>query len=64
MYISGNVEAIKELQSQSITFYRAVWCNSCVDGDQSFLDAKIKALLRGDKVINAVLSSGVLQVNL
>ncbi|KJV64008.1 hypothetical protein APHMUC_0438 [Anaplasma phagocytophilum str. ApMUC09] len=47
MYISGNVEAIKELQSQSITFYRAVWCNSCVDGDQSFLDAKIKALLRG-----------------
>ncbi|ABD43478.1 hypothetical protein APHCRT_0873 [Anaplasma phagocytophilum str. CRT53-1] len=46
MYISGNVEAIKALQSQSITFYRAVWCNSCVDGDQSFLDAKIKALLR------------------
>ncbi|KJV80051.1 hypothetical protein APHCRT_1613 [Anaplasma phagocytophilum str. CRT53-1] len=40
-------------------------CNSCVDGDQSFLDAKIKALLReGDNVINAVLSSGVLQVNL
>ncbi|CEH11212.1 hypothetical protein [Anaplasma phagocytophilum] len=52
------MEAIKALQSQSITILIEQYAAIVVlDGDQSFLDAKIKALLRGgDKVINAVLS--------
>ncbi|KDB55965.1 aspartate aminotransferase [Anaplasma phagocytophilum str. MRK] len=69
-YILGNAEAIKAvstIQSQSTTNANSIAQYAAIaalDGDQSFLYTRIKAFARRrDRVMDAVLSSGVLQAD-